>query len=148
MELLLTRTYAAGGTNGNIVHNGRHIVYTIELPWKDNHAEVSCIPEGRYELKKRFSPKFAWHLWVMNVPGRELILIHPANNAMEELKGCIAAVTRTTGPGQGEQSRAAMWQLTGLVFAALAGFETIFLTIKSDSHEPGSKSNGPGAALL
>src|SRR5689334_16845612 len=78
MELLLTRTYAPEGTNGNIFYHGIHLVYTIELPWKDNHAEVSCIPEGSYALVKRYSPKFDWHLMVMNVPGRDLILIHPA----------------------------------------------------------------------
>lgn len=148
MELLITRSYAPGGTNGILFHNGLRLVYTIELPWKDNHAGVSCIPEGRYELKKRYSLKFGWHLWVMNTPGRELILIHPANDAMKELKGCIAPVSILTGPGRGTQSRAALKQLTGLVFAAFARKETIFLTIKSDSHEPGSKNTGPHAGLL
>src|SRR5258706_11888455 len=103
MELQLFRTYAPGGTNGAIFHNGLHLVYSIELPCEDNHAGVSCIPEGRFELKKRFSFKFGWHLWVMNVPGRELILIHPANDAMKELKGCIAPVSILTGPGRGVQ---------------------------------------------
>ncbi len=148
MELLLNRTYAAEGTNGNIFHDGQHIVYTIELPWKDNHTGVSCIPEGRYGLAKRFSPKFDWHLALVNVPGRDLILIHPANNALEDLKGCIGVVTRTTGPGEGVESRAALRQLTGLVFAAIDREESIFLTIKSDSHEPGSTINGPRAGLL
>jgi Family of unknown function (DUF5675) len=34
-------------------------------------------------------PKFGRHLQVMNVSGREYILIHPANEALRELKGCI-----------------------------------------------------------
>jgi hypothetical protein len=148
MQLLLTRTYAPGGTNGRLFYNGRLLVYTIELMWKNNRAGVSCIPEGQYELKKRFSLKFGWHLLLMNVPGRALILIHPANDAMQELKGCIATVTVLTGPGRGLQSRAALKQLTGLVFEALARKETIFLTIKSDSHEPGSKNTGAHAGLL
>ena len=148
MELLLIRTYAPGGTNGSILLDGRHIVYTIELPWRYNLTGVSCIPGGRYELAKRYSLKFGWHLWVMNVPGRELILIHPANDAMTELKGCIAAVSTITGPGRGAQSRAALKQLTGLVFPALDRKETIFLTIKSDNHEPGSTNKGSLAALL
>lgn len=148
MELLLTRKYAPRGTNGNIFYNGLHLVYTIELPWKNNRAGVSCIPEGRYALKKRFSLKFGWHLLLMNVPGRALILIHPANNAMTELKGCIATVSVLTGPGVGLQSRAALKQLTGLVFAAFDRKETIFLTIQSDSHEPGSKNTGARAGLF
>ena len=77
------------------------MMYSIELPWKENQTGVSCIPEGRYELVKRWSPKFLRHLQVMNVPGREYILIHPANEALQELKGCIAPVCFLTGAGKG-----------------------------------------------
>ena len=131
MELELVRTYAPGGTNGNIFYQGRHLVYSIELPWKNNRTGVSCIPEARYELKKRFSPKFGWHLWVQHVPGRDLILIHPANDALHELEGCIAVVSSITGEGKGIRSRAALAQLTELVFAAFARLDTAYLTIKS-----------------
>ncbi len=34
----------------------------IELPWIENKKQVSCIPEGVYELKPRFSEKFKHHL--------------------------------------------------------------------------------------
>jgi hypothetical protein len=74
-------------------------MYSIELPWKDNHTGVSCIPKRKYELVKRWSPKFNRHLQIMNVPGRGLILIHPANEALPELKGCIAPVFFLTGGG-------------------------------------------------
>ncbi|MDP9042340.1 MAG: DUF5675 family protein, partial [Bacteroidota bacterium] len=67
MELELIRTYYWSGTNGKILLHGRLIVYTIELPWQNNLARVSCIPEGRYELRKRWSPRFLRHLQVMNV---------------------------------------------------------------------------------
>lgn len=140
MELELSRTYATGGTNGNLLLGSQHIAYSIELPWRDNKTGVSCIPEGRYVLQRRFSFKFGWHLQVMNVPARELILIHPANDALLELRGCIAVVTTITGEGRGTQSRAALLQLTGRVFAALANKETVFLTIKSNNDEPGSKN--------
>ena len=93
MELELIRTYYPTGTNGKILYQDRLMMYSIELPWKENLARVSCIPEGRYELVKRWSPKFDRHLQVMNVPQRETILIHPANDAMQELKGCIAPVS-------------------------------------------------------
>jgi hypothetical protein len=75
------------------------MMYTIELPWKNNQAGVSCIPEGKYDLVKRWSPKFGSHLQILNVPGRELILIHPANDALLELRGCIAPVCLLTGAG-------------------------------------------------
>ena len=111
------------------------MMYSIELPWKDNHARVSCIPEGRYELVKRWSPKFNRHLQVMNVPQRKDILIHPANDALQELKGCIAPVSFITGAGKGLRSRMALETLTSLVYGALDQHEQVFITIKSDPYE-------------
>jgi Family of unknown function (DUF5675) len=108
MELELIRTYWLSGTNGKILFQDRLMMYSIELPWKDNLAQVSCIPEGRYELVKRWSPKFDRHLQVMNVPQREYIFIHPANDALHELKGCIAPVWLITGAGKGLRSRLAL----------------------------------------
>jgi len=131
MELHLHRTYYPTGTNGLLLLNGEKVCSTIELPWKNNAPQVSCIPEGRYALQKRYSRKFCWHLQVMDVPDRELILIHPANNALIELQGCIAPVAILTAPGTGLQSKTALFKLTGLAFAALRQQESIFLTIKT-----------------
>ena len=135
MELELTRLYFDTGTNGSFFYNGRIIAYSIELPWKDNHARVSCIPEGRYELTKRFNHQFGWHLQIMNVRQRTGILIHPANDALQELKGCIAPVSFLTGVGKGLRSRLALESLTGLVYGALDRHESVFITIKSDPYE-------------
>ena len=135
MELELIRTYYPEGTNGKIFSNDSLMMYSIELPWKDNLARVSCIPEGRYELVKRWSPKFDRHLLVMNVPQRNFILIHPANDAMHELKGCIAPVCCITGAGKGLRSRMALETLTSLVYGALDRHEHVFLMIKSEFHE-------------
>ncbi|HEY4148593.1 MAG TPA: DUF5675 family protein [Chitinophagaceae bacterium] len=131
MELQLLRTYFAGGTNGELCCDGRRLCYTIELPWKDNTARVSCIPSARYRLAKRYNPKFGRHLQVLDVPDRQCILIHPANNALSELEGCIAPVTILTGEGKGGQSRIAFLRLTNLVYAAFARNETIFIDIKN-----------------
>ena len=133
MELELLRTYYPMGTNGKILLQGRRISYCIELPWKNNHAQVSCIPEGRYELEKRWSPKFLRHLQVMDVKDRDYILIHPANDALHELRGCIAPVSFLTGPGKGIGSRVALKKLATLVFAALDQSKPVFLTIKKDT---------------
>ena len=104
MELELIRTYYPAATNGKILYQDRLMMYSIELPWKDNHTRVSCIPEGKYDLIKRWSPKLGWHLQVLNVPQRSYILIHPANDATLELKGCIAPVSCITGAGKGTRS--------------------------------------------
>lgn len=99
MVLILTRTYFPDGTNGKLECDGKFICNTIELPWKNNETKVSCIPEGEYFIKKRYSNKFQWHLEIIDVENRSLILFHPANNVLRELKGCIAPVTKLSGPG-------------------------------------------------
>jgi hypothetical protein len=135
MELVLIRTYHTDGTNGTLTINNSFQCYTIELPWVNNLPRRSCIPEGRYELKKRYSPKFKDHLLVQGVPGRSLVLLHPANDALTELKGCIAPVSSLDGAGKGSQSRKAFKKLLQLVYKALE-LETVYLTIqcKDDEH--------------
>lgn len=131
MELELHRTYFTEGTNGDLLVNGLGLCHTIELPWKDNQHNISCIPEGRYELVKRYSPKLKWHLWLKNVPNRDLILIHPYNDAMKEARGCIAPVTTITGEGKGSASRVVFEKLKAFVYPVLEKKEQVFITITS-----------------
>jgi len=131
MELELIRTYYRNGTNGEIFFNKTRLCSSIELPWRNNEHQVSCIPEGRYELLIRYSEKFKWHLQLKNVKDRDLILIHPANDARKELKGCIAPVSILESPGKGLKSRIAFENLMGLVFPVLDQNKQFFLTIKS-----------------
>jgi Family of unknown function (DUF5675) len=119
MVLLLTRTYFPNGTNGKLECEGKLICIAIELPWKNNETRVSCIPEGNYFIKKRYSQKFQWHLEIENVQNRSLILFNPANNALQELNGCIAPVTKLSGPGLGLMSRKAFITLKRLVYKVL-----------------------------
>lgn len=130
MELVLMREYFSTGTNGGLYLNGTFLCHTIELPWQDNHVGCSCIPEGRYALRKRFSDRKKWHLEVLGVEGRSMILIHPANNAMKELQGCIAPVTSIQGEGLGSYSLRAMDVVRRTVYKALDAKEQVFLTIK------------------
>jgi hypothetical protein len=134
MELELERTYFPQGCNGSIYCGDTFICHTIELPWKDNERRTSCIPEGRYELQKRYSPKFKWHLLVKGVPARSVILIHPANDALKELKGCIAPVSTLTAQGKGLLSKNALTRLIAVVYCALKK-EPVFITIKSVTHD-------------
>lgn len=62
----------------------------VELPWKDNKRNTSCIPAGEYEgiaINRPSNGKYAIHL--QRVPKRTAILIHSANRA-NQLLGCIA----------------------------------------------------------
>jgi hypothetical protein len=145
MDLDLIRVYDPEGTNGEILFKGKRICHTVELPWLGNQRKISCIPEGRYELRKRFTPKRKHHLVVMNVPGRDGILIHPANDARKELLGCIAPVTELIAPGKGSQSRFASEKLKVLVLTALDCNEKVFINIKSKINEHYPTDEGPDA---
>ena len=125
--------YFPEGTNGVLSLNGKEICKTIELPWRNNKARVSCIPEGKYKIRKRFSAKFKWHLELINVKNRKYILFHPANNALKELNGCIAPVSQITGEGRGNESRKAFEKLKNLVFPYLEnGFVVELIVTKKN----------------
>lgn len=133
MELLLIRTYHPNGVNGVLWWDGTELCKTIELPWRDNTRRISCIPEGTYVLRKRYSPRFHWHFELVGVPGRSAILLHPANDAARELKGCIAPVLRPAGEGKGSSSRIALERLKDRLYPLLDKGYLIHLTIKSSS---------------
>jgi hypothetical protein len=133
MEILLERMYFPEGTNGVLSFEGKEICKTIELPWRNNQKRISCIPEGKYKIRKRFSAKFKWHLELTNVKNRSFILFHPANNALKELNGCIAPVTQLTGEGRGNESRKAFEKLKKLVFPYLeSGFVVELIVTKKN----------------
>ena len=89
-ELTLTRfAYLDQGTFGKLVLPSGIIVYTVERPWLNNLPGVSCIPEGRYNLKRRkFNRGGYWAYVVAPVEGRLHILFHIANWP-HEVQGCI-----------------------------------------------------------
>lgn len=131
MELELIRTYFPDGTNGELLHNNKRVCFTIELPWLANKQRVSCIPEGRYELTKRYSQRYKHHVLVNDVEGRTLILIHTFNDALKESKGCIAPVSICTGEGKGSNSMLALKKLLAVISIEFDKGNKVFLTIKS-----------------
>lgn len=69
---------------------------TLELGWKDNQNNISCIPVGEYlcawTRSNRLSKKHGYDFFtyeVLNVPNRSGIRIHSANYFFQ-LLGCIA----------------------------------------------------------
>lgn len=131
MKLELYRTYYPEGTNGELLLNGEKVCSTIELPWKENKTQVSCIPEGKYELRKRYTQRFGKHFILMNVPNRSFILLHAANDALKEIKGCIAPVSFLNGEGKGSQSRIALAKLVQLIYPEIEKGQPVFLIIQS-----------------
>jgi hypothetical protein len=83
-------------TFGALLAGGRILCVTLELPWRGNQRNVSCIPHGIYNLRRRASwsrSREIGHTYeVDGVPGRSGILFHPGNTA-EDIEGCIAPGT-------------------------------------------------------
>lgn len=62
---------------------------TLELPWRENQVNISCIPAGEYRYKLRFSPgKQYYVLELQDVPGRTYIQVH-IGNFTHQIQGCI-----------------------------------------------------------
>lgn len=131
LTLVLKRDYHPLGTNGILYHGDTVLCHTIELPWRENRSEISCIPEGRYRLYRQWFPKHGDQLGVAGVPARSGILIHPANNALRELKGCIAPVTKHTATGTGLYSRVALTRIKDIVYPVLAAEEEVYVVIST-----------------
>lgn len=127
----IEREYWPAGTNGTLSIEGMKICKTVELPWKRNDKDASCIPEGTYRLAKVFSEKRGWHLKVLAVAGRSDILICPARNVGKDWKGNIVPVIRTVGEGKGTRSRKAFEKFKEIVYAALEDRQEVLLEIKS-----------------
>lgn len=70
------------------IEGEKKVYATIELPNKNNHYRISCIPTGEYIIRPRTSKKYGKHLEVLNVPNRSMILIH-AGNYYKQTAGCI-----------------------------------------------------------
>lgn len=61
---------------------------TLELPYKSNQQNVSCIPSGYYKAQYRKSPSNGDVLELKNVPDRSFIQIH-SGNYTSQIAGCI-----------------------------------------------------------
>lgn len=77
--------------------DGSQVCVMVERAWFDNAPNVSCIPEGDYDLLPTISPKFGACYYLeggtVTLTGpseRTHILIHSANLPLE-LQGCLGA---------------------------------------------------------
>ena len=61
---------------------------TLEESWLNNQRNISCIPEGTYQVRKYSGTRYK-EVWKLdNVPNRSAILIH-AGNTEYDTQGCI-----------------------------------------------------------
>ncbi len=92
----ITRTYTDAETFGTLIAAKNGMTFTcktLELPWKDNQHNISCIPEGSYKATYTFRPtKLKSNYLLQNVPGRSGVFIHLGNYASAkktDVQGCI-----------------------------------------------------------
>ena len=74
----------------NIFQDEIHLFscFTLELPWKDNKTNISCIPKGTYlVIPYKSSSKGDVYL-LQNVENRSYIEFH-VGNYYSDIRGCI-----------------------------------------------------------
>jgi hypothetical protein len=93
ITVYLDRTYTQDMAMGKLIvptSDSVHIFKTLELPWRMNRKNISCIPQGEYKVY-RCDPNEAYpyyHYKLIDVEGREYILIH-IGFKIEHTEGCI-----------------------------------------------------------
>ena len=136
------------GTPGVFVLSTGWTAQSLELPWRDNTTDFSCIPCGDYECRIVISPKWlgkGFHdgkvYEIRDVPGRTVVQLHPGNFAGDirkglksNVEGCVL-LGRKRGVTEGQmavsESRVAFDE-----FYAQTNFEPFKLKIVSMCSEP------------
>lgn len=94
VEILRIKDLLNDGTRGALRIEGRFQCYTLELPWKDNQKDISCIPLGNYVCSKvknvytRHGSLIPVTFEIKDVPNRSGVLFH-AGNFLTETLGCV-----------------------------------------------------------
>lgn len=94
---------------GVLVLDNGFTCQTLELPWRNNERNVSCIPLGTYEVSPWLSPSKGDCFKVHDVPARDDILLH-VGNYPKDSQGCVL-VGQERGVESVMLSRLAMNQL-------------------------------------
>lgn len=89
MDIQLIRVATSDqGTFGVLIKDNIPLCLICERPWLENQSDISCIPNGIYQVEAYSSPKFpkAWE--IQDVPDRSDILIHNGNTE-DQTHGCL-----------------------------------------------------------
>ena len=148
-------------TVGTIGEIGKEpICLTIELGWRNNARNISCIPTGEYVLRRHVSSRFNPSIKVFDkdgrseVPGRVAILFHAGNyinflqngKILNDSEGCILPVTniasKTATGIFGASSAVQMRKLFDFV-----GNDTVNLTVRNAQEIPQAEQNNNTSTL-
>jgi len=87
MQIIIKSIIHDDCTTGFLFCDGLRLA-TLELPYKDNKKDVSCIKPGSYKAFVRESPTNGTVIQLKGVEGRNYIQIH-AGNYTSQIRGCI-----------------------------------------------------------
>lgn len=98
-DLILKRIYNPDYTIGKMFLPDGSFIYTLELPWRNNQRNISCISHGEYSFQTYHSQRLGKCFKIYSdsdimpnikdeVKGRSDILIHKGNT-LKDTKGCI-----------------------------------------------------------
>lgn len=136
MELKLNRIFlGSSATIGELYIDKKYIADTLEDRVRPEGEKVygkTAIPEGTYEVKLTYSPRFKKILpEILNVPNFSGIRIHTGNSS-KDTEGCILV---GTWDGEKEDwvgnSRIAFDELMALLEEATNNKEKVTITVKS-----------------
>lgn len=88
MNIILNSWCQEDCTLGRLNYGVAFKCFTLELPWKDNLTNISCVPAGIYPYTKYDSPKHGLVLLLEDIPDRTFIEIH-AGNYTRQILGCV-----------------------------------------------------------
>lgn len=92
----LTRRWDNGTQTLGELSVGNFSCKTLELSYRNNQRNVSCIPKGIYTAKYTFSPKFMKYTYeIQDVHNRSGIRIH-SGSTFYDILGCILLGTHYT----------------------------------------------------
>ena len=77
------------GIFGRLIIPNLYECFSLELPWRDNKQNVSCLPTGNYKLLWCKSPRFKrmMYLIIEDIPHRGGFRLHSGNLAGDTSKG-------------------------------------------------------------
>jgi hypothetical protein len=81
-------TWVQGDCTLGRLSYGNFRCFTLELPWKDNQTDISCIPEGSYPVIRYDSPSKGDVLLLEGTGERKWIEIH-SGNYTSQILGCL-----------------------------------------------------------
>ena len=125
------KTQSTWATLGDIFVNGAYECHSLELPTGDG-GHGFAIPAGSYQVIINMSPRLGRMMMrLLNVPGRDGILIHSLNDA-SQTEGCIGVGQVIDGPDHIHGGSVELPILQAKVQAALNAGQKVTITVTNE----------------